>query len=135
MDENEHLLVTPPDRFYGDAIKILLIDWNPVLLDQLVAALKGCKEKIVIYYFASFDTEFRWIVDVANEVDIVVMDISNNSQLDLIKGHLIGKKQVHYFGRSDVEKMFFNFTKDPISTILIKIAEKLTISGEKNEQL
>ncbi len=133
IDENEHLLVTPPDRFYGDAIKILLIDWNPVLFDQLVTALKGCKEKIVIYYFAPFDTEFTWLIDVANEVDITVMDISNNSQLDMIKGHLIAKKNVYYFGRSDLEKMFFNFTKDPVSTILIKTAEKLLKNGETNE--
>lgn len=131
IHNNDHVIVTAPDRFYQDAIVILLIDWSPDLVNQAVNALQGSQARLAIHIFDFNDYNYNWLIDVANQADIIAIDLNNINHIDLIKGYLISKSKTFYFGRMDVNKLFSNFTQDPIGELLIKLGNRISQMEEK----
>ena len=113
-----HLVITEPDRYYGEAITLLWIDWNWQQIEQCIAALQGSPIKIVIHLFGGNDTDFRWLLNVANQVDAVIVNLGQTSQADPIKGMLVPKDKTHYFGRKDLKDIFPGYIDDPLGTVL-----------------
>ena len=131
IHNNDHVIVTAPDRFYQDAIVILLIDWSADLVNQAINALQGCKYRLAIHIVNYNDNNYSWMLDVANQADIVSIDLNNINHIDLIKGFLISKSKTFYFGRIDINKLFSNFTQDPIGELLIKLGNRISQMEEK----
>lgn len=129
----DHVIVTEPDRFYQDAIKILLVDWPPDLVNQAVNALQGSTYRLAIHIFDFNDSNYNWLIDVANQADIVAMNLNSINHIDLIKGYLISKTKTFYFGRLDMNKLFSNYTNDPIGQLLVKLGNKIS-QMEENER-
>lgn len=128
---SEHVIVTAPDRFYQDAIVILLIDWAPDLVHQAINALQGCKQRLAIHIFDYNDNNYSWLLDVANQADIVAIDLNNINHIDLIKGFLIAKSKTFHFGRLDIKTLFSNYTNDPIGNLLVRLGNTLSQMEEK----
>lgn len=128
---NEHVIVTVPDRFYQDAIVILLIDWSADLVNQAINALQGSNYRLAIHIFDYNDNNYNWLIDVANQADIVAINLNNINHIDLVKGFLISKTKTFYFGRMDINKLFSNFTQDPIGELLIKLGNRISQMEEK----
>ena len=123
---NEHVVVTPPDRFFQDSIVVLLMDWPADLVDQALSAIRGSTSRIAIHIFDFNDSNYLWAIDVANQADIVAINANNVNHIDIIKGHLISKPNAFYFGRLGMNNLFSNFTEDPIGQLLIKIGTKIS---------
>lgn len=126
LNNNEHVIVTPPDRFYQDAVVILLVDWPADLIDQAFSALKASKNRLAIHIFDYNDHNYTWLLDVANQADIVAININNINHIDLLKGQLISKNKSFYFGRLDMNKIFTNYTDDPIGKLLVAVGENIS---------
>ena len=131
ITNNEHVVVTPPDRFFQDSIVILLMDWPADLVDQALNAISGSNVRIAIHIFDYNDSNYLWAIDVANQSDVVAININNINHIDIIKGCLITKPNTFYFGRLGMSKIFSNFTEDPIGQLLIKIGSKISQMEEK----
>lgn len=131
IQSNEHVIVTAPDRFYQDAITILLVDWSADLINQAINAVHGSKHRLAIHIFDFNDNNYNWLVDVANQADIIGINCNAINHIDLMKGHLISRSNVFYFGRQDIKQIFSNFSNDPIGTLLIKIGNKISQMEEK----
>lgn len=123
---SDHVVVTAPDRYFQDSIKILLIDWPPDLVDQALRSLERSTVPIAFHIFDFNDSDFKWLIDVANQADVVAMDISNINHIDIIKGYIIARPNAFYFGRLGMNKIFSNYTDDPIGQLLIKVGDKIS---------
>jgi hypothetical protein len=126
VNNNEHVIVTPPDRFYQDALTILLVDWPADLIDQAFSALQRSNSRLAIHIFDYNDHNYTWLLDVANQANIVAININNINHIDLLKGQLISKNKSFYFGRLDMNNIFTNHTDDPIGKLLVLVGENIS---------
>lgn len=126
LPENDHLVITEPDRYHNDALVILLVDWSPFLLDQALQAIKGSKEKLAIHIFNDNDTNYRWLLDVANQADVIGINFDSIKNNDVFKGMLMKMGKSFYFGRPDLNSIFPNHSEDPIGKLLVLIGDKLS---------
>lgn len=130
LPEEDHLIITEPDRYFNEALVILLIDWNPHLLDQLSMAVQGSKHKLAIHLFGDNDGNFQWLLDVANQADIIGINFDTVKHSDVIKGILLQRSKSFYFGRSDLRKIYTNYADDPVGKLLVLIGDKLSQTEE-----
>lgn len=128
---DEHVIVTVPDRYYQDAIVILLIDWSADLVNQAINAIQGSEQRLAIHIFDFNDNNYNWLIDVANQADIIGIDLNRINHIDLVKGYLISKPNAFYFGRLDINKLFSNYTNDPIGQLLVRLGNKISQMEEK----
>jgi len=131
ITNNDHVIVTAPDRFFQDAIVILLIDWPADLVNQAINAVQGSKHRLAIHIFEFNDNNYNWLLDVANQSDIISISCNSINHVDLMKGYLISKSKSFYFGRVDLQTLFHNHTNDPIGTLLVKIGDRISQMEEK----
>jgi hypothetical protein len=131
INNDEHVIVTAPDRFFQDSIVLLLVDWPADLIDQALTSIKGSQVRIAIHIFDYNDSDYTWLIDVANQADIIAINLNSINHIDLIKGYLISKSKSYYFGRLGINKIFPNFTNDPIGELLVKIGQKISQMEEK----
>ncbi len=128
---DEHVIVTVPDRYYQDSIVILLVDWSADLVNQAINSIQGSKQRLAIHIFDFNDNNYNWLIDVANQADIISIDLNRINHIDLIKGYLISKPSTFYFGRLDINKLFSNYTNDPIGQLLIRLGNRISQMEEK----
>ena len=128
---NEHVVVTEPDRFFQNAITILLVDWSADLIDQALNALQASNVRLAFHIFTETDSNYNWLLDVANQADVIAINLNNINHIDLIKGYLLPKSKSFYFGRLGFNKIFSNYTNDPIGHLLIKVGELISQMEEK----
>jgi hypothetical protein len=128
---NDHVIVTSPDRFYDDAITVLLVDWSADLVSQALNAIRGSNVRIAIHIFDYNDTNYTWLLDVANQADVIGINLNSANHIDLFKGTLISKSKTFHFGRLDISKIFLNSVKDPIGELLIRIGTLISQMEEK----
>jgi hypothetical protein len=126
LPEEDHLVVTEPDRYYNEALVILLVDWSPFLLDQALQAIKGSKEKLAIHIFNDNDTNYQWLLDVAYQADVIAINFDSIKNNDVFKGILLRQNKSFYFGRPDLVGLFPNHSEDPIGKLLVLIGDKLS---------
>lgn len=123
---SKHVVVTAPDRYFQEAISILLIDWPPSLIDQAFNALEKSEVPLAFHIFDFNDSNFSWLIDVANQADIVAINIGENNHTDVLKGYIIARTKSFYFGRLGFKEIFSNYTDDPIGTLLVKVGDKIS---------
>ena len=114
----DHLVVTPPDRYFGEGIKLLWIDWNWGQIDQCLESMRGSPIKIVTHLFGGNDTDFRWLLDVSNQADLIVMNLGQSSQTDPFKGSFLPLEKAFYYGRKDLSNIFPGYIDDPLGVML-----------------
>jgi hypothetical protein len=129
--KDDHVVVTPPDRFYNDSITVLLIDWPADLVNQALNAIRGSSARVSIHIFDYNDSNYTWLLDVANQADVVGINLNSPNHIDLFKGTLIAKSKSFHFGRLDVGKIYLNAVNDPIGELLIRIGTLISQMEEK----
>ena len=118
---SNHVVVTPPDRYWSDSYKILLVDFDWGMVEQIVEPLRSYTGTLAFYVYNGFESDSAWLLDVAAQSDIVVMDLNHITKDDILKGQLISKEHVWYTGRRDLEKLWPRYTSDPLAIIMIKL--------------
>ena len=118
---NDHLLITAPDRYYSDAFSILLVDFEWGLAETIINPLRSSNTKLAIHIYTPHDADSKWLLDVANACDVVILDLNNTTNNDVVKGHLISKHNVWYTGRKDLQEIWTQYTDDPLSLLLVKV--------------
>ena len=128
---NDHVIVTAPDRFFDDAVTILLVDWPADLINQALNAIRESKIRIAIHIFDFNDANYIWLLDVANQADIIGLNLNSMNHIDLFKGQLITRSKSFYFGRLGINSLFSNSTDDPIGELLVKLGNRISQMEEK----
>lgn len=118
---DEHVVVTPPDKYWSDSFKILLVDFDWGLAETIVSPLASSPIKLAIHIYRTEDRNYEWLLDTANNVDIVIINLTNTTESDIIKGNLISKEHVWYVGRNELNSIWSRHTDDPLSKLLVAI--------------
>jgi hypothetical protein len=127
---DDHLIVTAPDRYHGEGEKILLVDWNHEQLDNIIRVLRGSPLKLIMHVFGHNDTDLRWLLDVAYQCDVIVINMGSVSAADPIKGHMITWDKSKYYGRKDLSDIFLGYIEDPHGALLAWVGKR---SDERNQ--
>lgn len=118
---NDHVLITPPDRYWGDSYNILLIDFEWGLAENIINPLRGSTAKLAIHIYTPRDNDPEWLLNVVNACDVTIMDLNQTTNNDILKGQLISKHNVWYTGRKDLQKFWSKYTEDPLTILLVEI--------------
>lgn len=118
---NNHVIVTAPDRYWSDSYRILLVDFDWGLVENIVNPLRSYNGTLAIHIYNSFESDCGWLLDVAAHCDLILMDLNQITNNDVLKGQLISKHNTWYTGRRDLEKFWPRYTDDPLATIMIKL--------------
>jgi len=129
----EHILVTPPDRYWSDAFSILLVDFDFQLAENIINPLRSSTIDLAIHLYSSVDDNHEWLLNVANASNIAVLNLTQITNNDIFKGQLISKHNVWYTGRRYLNDIWPGYTDDVLSTLLIEI-DKQQRNKEKNEK-
>jgi len=129
----EHILVTPPDRYWSDAFSILLVDFDFQLAENIINPLRSSTIDLAIHLYSSVDDNHEWLLNVANASNIAVLNLTQITNNDIFKGQLISKHNVWYTGRRYLSDIWPGYTDDVLSTLLIEI-DKQQRNKEKNEK-
>jgi hypothetical protein len=123
MSDN-HFVITPPDRYWSEAINILLVDWPYELIEQCCSTLQSFNNTLAVHVYHSSDNEQQWFLDVAMQADLIVMNMSQPSHIDVLKGYLLPRNKVHYWGRPDLQKTFLNYLIDPTAQLIALVGKE-----------
>lgn len=121
---DNHLVVTSPDKYYGEGIHILLVDWNWDHVDRVLKQIKNFDQTVILYLFGPGETDYEWLMQIHAQCSLIVVNLDTRTLSDPIKGHLIAKPQCFYTGRPDLEKLFSGYTSDALGTILTHISKR-----------
>ena len=128
---NDHVLITPPDRYWSDAYNILLIDFEWGLAENIINPLRSSSLDLAIHIYTPQDSNPEWLINVANASNTILMDLNQTTNNDVIKGHLISKHNVWYTGRRDLQSFWPRYTEDPLTTLLIAIEKYQDSRGDQ----
>lgn len=128
---NDHLLVTPPDRYWSDAYSILLVDFEWGLAENIINPLRGSTATLAIHIYTPQDSNPEWLMNVANSCHTVLMDLNQTTNNDILKGQLISKHNVWYTGRQDLKKLWSGYTEDPLTLLLVEIEKYQNSRGNQ----
>lgn len=129
-EQTDHLVITPPDRYHGEGLKVLWIDWGWGQIESCLNILRGSPSKLIFHAYGPNDSDLRWLIDAAHQSDIIIMNMDQPSGADPIKGHLIALDKTFYFGRRDLESIFPGYIDDPQGKMLVWVGEQ---QSKRNE--
>lgn len=121
----DHLIITAPDRCHGEGLKILWIDWQFDQVENCLNMLRASPIRLMFHMFGPNDNQSTWLIDVAHQADIIIMNMGINSAVDVIKGHMIAWNKTFYFGRKDLQEIFPGYIDDPQGKMLVWVGEQV----------
>lgn len=70
-------LITPPDSLFNTNISYLLVKPSTKLKIQFQTILSAIDEEINVYVYDTDTIDVQWMLNAANNVDIIIVDIDN----------------------------------------------------------
>ena len=70
-------LITPPDKLFNQNINYLLIKPSKQIKIQFQQILAEVLEDINVFIFDEKETDIDWMLSVAHQVDLIIVDIDN----------------------------------------------------------
>lgn len=70
-------LITPPDKLFNLNLSYLLVKPSSVVKEQLKTILTASIDDINVFIFDTEDTDIGWLLSVAQQADVVIIDIDN----------------------------------------------------------
>lgn len=93
------------------------------MTEQCLESMRGSPVKLVTHLFGGNDTDFRWLLDVSNQAEVIVVNLGQTSQADPFKGSMLPLDKTFYFGRKDLSGIFPGYIDDPLGVMLALVSE------------
>lgn len=77
MNSGKINLITPPDSLFNSNIGYLLIKPSTKLKIQFQTILSAIDEDLNVYIYDTEEADIAWMLNAANNVDIIIIDIDN----------------------------------------------------------
>lgn len=74
-------LITPPDSLFNNNPGYLLVKPSTKLKIQFQSILSVIEETINVYIFEEDEYDIQWLLNAANNVDIIIVDVDNCDEL------------------------------------------------------
>lgn len=120
-------LITPPDKYHGSDITILMASCDMDAQKEMLLALENIDLNInLCIYDPVTCTNIEWLLDTAQQSNIIILDLRFNQVSILFYGWLLNKSNCYYFcNDSDADNINL-FNKNRLNHILepLKILEE-----------
>ncbi len=70
-------LITPPDKLFNLNLSYLLVKPSAQVKEQLKTILSAAIDDINVFIFDDDDMDIGWLLSVAQQADIVIIDVDN----------------------------------------------------------
>jgi hypothetical protein len=102
MNLGKITVITPPDKLFNLTLSYLLIKPSMHVKQQFQTILSQSIDDINVFIYDEEDTDISWMLSVAQQVDIVIVDVDN---CDLITQKfvtfILAQGNVHYITKDD----------------------------------
>lgn len=119
MPDNKKI-ITAPDKDLSDHFQIMLIDFEWADIAELSDSINKLPGKISLYLHGSKDTDHDWCISTVNHVSSVLIDMRQISDIQLLKGVLLPKKNVYVLGNHMLDRLYHNRVIDIHSWLAIE---------------
>ena len=97
-------LITPPDTLQNENKSILLVNPSDQDKDSFNESAKQISKSINLYLFNEDEEELdntAWLIDVANSVDYIIINIDRSKQIGWLIGWLLNFNKTFYLTTTD----------------------------------
>lgn len=89
-------LITSPDKLFNTDASLLLVNPSDTLKENFNFHAKDFEANVNLYLYENNESELGWVLDVAQSVDYIVLDIDNTKVNHWIIGHLLDFGKTFY---------------------------------------
>ncbi len=89
-------LITSPDKLFNDDPSLLLVNPSDTVKENFNHYAQKFESNVNLYLYENLETDIRWLLEVAETVDYIILDIDNTKVSPWIIGHLLGFGKTFY---------------------------------------
>lgn len=91
-------LITPPSKLFNETYSFLMVSPSDALKENINSVLKETEQNLNLYLWEDGDS-IEWLIEVANSVNSILLDIDNFDHKWLI-GYFLMKEATYYLTSS-----------------------------------
>ena len=89
-------LITSPDKLLNDNLSFLLLNPSVTVKEQFNDMLKELSDAPINLYLSENENDISWVLDVAQSVNYIIIDIDNTKESQWVIGHLLSFDKTYY---------------------------------------
>lgn len=133
MNLGKITLITPPDKLFNYTLSYLLVKPSLAAKQQFQTILSKSVDDINVFIFDDQEHDIDWLLSVAGNVDVIVVDIDNcDPMTKLFVTFLLAQPNVHYI-TTDETTPYNLISKNRIYN-LEQIAEKMASMDDSEDE-
>ena len=95
-------VITPPDKLFNLNLSYLLVKPSLHVKQQFQTILSHCVDEINVFIFDDEETDISWMLSVAGNVDVVIIDVDNCDPItQKFVTFMLAHPNSHYITRDD----------------------------------
>ena len=83
-------LITSPDKLFNKTPSLLLVNPSDIIKENFNSLATKFESDVNLYLYENIEEELSWLLEVAQSVDYIVLDIDNTKDYHWIIGYLLG---------------------------------------------
>lgn len=96
MSEPTVNLITSPDKLLNSNLSFLLLNPSVTVKEQFNDMLKELSDAPINLYLSEDENDIAWVLDVAQSVNYIIIDIDNTKESQWVIGHLLSFDKTYY---------------------------------------
>ena len=96
MSEPVLNLITSPDKLFNDNQSLFLVNPSDSIKENFNHYAQQFENDVNLYLYENSETDLRWLLEVVETVDHIILDIDNTKVSPWIIGHLLGFGKTFY---------------------------------------
>jgi len=102
MNLGKITLITPPDKLFNMNLSYLLVKPSNFIKQQFQTILSKSMDDLNVFMYDEQETDISWMLSVAQQVDIVIVDIDNcDTVTQKFVTFLLAQPNTHYITRDE----------------------------------
>jgi len=133
MNLGKITLITPPDKLFNQTLSYLLVKPSIAVKEQFQAILSRSIDNINVFIFDEQENDIDWLLSVAGNVDVIVIDVDNCDPITkLFVTFILAQPNVHYI-TTDETTPYNLISKNRIYNLNQIVEEIASMDGAEDE--
>ena len=132
MNLGKITVITPPDKLFNLNLSYLLVKPSNTVKQQFQTILSKSIDDLNVFIFDEQETDVSWMLSVAQQVDVVIIDIDNCDQTTkLFATFMLAQPNTHYITNDETTP--YNLISKNRIWDLDQIVEQFTDNEEEDD--
>ena len=103
MNLGKITVITPPDKLFNATLSYFLVKPSMHVKQQLQSVMSKSIDDINVFIFDDDDTDIDWMLSVANQTDLIIIDIDNcDSVTKQFVTFMLAQPNVYYITSDEI---------------------------------